>query len=561
MDGIDSKCRNALLEMVYSDNPLEVRIRDLYNAEGKHKHPLIDVCDFRLCDLKFNDFRTYPSNGHEYGISFTKDNIPSSLFLIGRNGSGKSTIFSALEMIYCGQSSYAKESKGDDVDSYLTYGFGNSKETAEQKGWKLKYKFAGEKEYRTIDKDHIQAFVPPCFLCYESEIEKSREYNGLFKWILQQLGYGKLLIIKDAIDNLKRQNEEQTKLLSSNNLYSNEDLKQLVNVILNNHIDNRIRKEITTYCNYDNINEQAVYSLFSSLWQSLYSVESSEGEMINTKTGNVNNDNEEIKKHIAKLYTKLLSIIIKHQKDETWGYDDVKSLILEIENDNGMNVDANSKELETYSQLLDDMRKFTTKFCTELVSEFITQNATEIEEIMRMFSSHEENYKFVNTAKETIRDLEMQISVKTKREFTTSPLEYLNTFRYRLYFVTLKLALSFKWMELTGISSPVVIDDVFNASDFDNSVKLESYIYNLKKIYDHICIEKGFNKPLQLIILTHDDMVHNSVKNGFCSYHAGDNEKLMSERIFPAICARLYKLEELSFIKNGKSVDYKNVYL
>ena len=162
--------------------------------------------------------------------------------------------------------------------------------------------------------------------------------------------------------------------------------------------------------------------------------------------------------------------------------------------------------------------------------------------------------------KNNIKDLEMQISVENERGFVTSPLEYFNTFRYRLYFVTLKLALSFKWMEHTGIAAPVVIDDVFNASDFDNSVKLESYIYLVKKIFVHACIEKGFEKPLQLIILTHDDMVYNSVKNGFNSYVAGDNRNIMSEGYYPAIYARLYKLEELQVLEDSNDKEYKNIY-
>ena len=63
-------------------------------------------------------------------------------------------------------------------------------------------------------------------------------------------------------------------------------------------------------------------------------------------------------------------------------------------------------------------------------------------------------------------------------------------------------------------------------------------------------------------------MVYNSVKNGFSSYHADDNRKIMSESYFPAIYARLYKLEELSIIedikgqenKDSKGQEYKNVY-
>ena len=571
MNDVDSKCRNALLKMIYSSNPLTIRINDLNNPDGNVESLGLDLKDYRIRDLIFNDFRTYPSSeDHAYGVSFEKDNAPASLFLIGRNGSGKSTLFSALEMIYSGQSSNAKESKGSDENSYLTYGFGKSDKVNGQSGWQLKCKFAGNNEYWSIDKDNVKELVPPSFLCSEMEIEESRKSSKLYEWILKQLGYGKLLEIKKVIDELKRLNETQTQLLSTNQLFTTDDLKDLVNAILNNIIDDSFKRELSLYSKEENIKVNSSYRLFTSLWQKLAHTpnDSSEGAIFNPKISIGTENDDKIKKHIAKLYSKLNSIVGKHPENNSWGYDDVKNLIQEIENDNGLNVDTSAEELENNRILLDGMSNVIEDFSNELVSDFILQNSSDIEEIMRMFSSHHEMYKFINKEKGNIQNLEMQISVENERGFVTSPLEYFNTFRYRLYFVTLKLALSFKWMEHTGIAAPVVIDDVFNASDFDNSVKLESYIYLVKKIFVHACIEKGFEKPLQLIILTHDDMVYNSVKNGFSSYHADDNRDIMSEGYYPAIYARLYKLEELSIIedikgqenKDSKGQEYKNVY-
>ena len=563
MNDVDSKCRNALLKMIYSSNPLAIRINDLNNTDGNAESSGLVLKDYRIRDLIFNDFRTYPSSEeHAYGVSFEKDNAPASLFLIGRNGSGKSTLFSALEMIYSGQSSNAKESKWGDENSYLTYGFGKSDKVNGQSGWQLECKFAGNNEYWSIDKDNVKELVPPSFLCSEMEIEESRKSSKLYEWILKQLGYGKLLEIKKVIDELKRLNETQTQLLSTNQLFTTDDLKDLVNAILTNIIDDSFKRELSLYSKEENIKVNSSYRLFTSLWQKLAHTpnDSSEGAIFNPKISIGTENDDKIKKHIAKLYSKLNSIVGKHPENNSWGYDDVKNLIQEIENDNGLNVDTSAEELENNRILLDGMSNVIEDFSNELVSDFILQNSSDIEEIIRMFSSHHEMYKFINKEKGNIQNLEMQISVENERGFVTSPLEYFNTFRYRLYFVTLKLALSFKWMEHTGIAAPVVIDDVFNASDFDNSVKLESYIYLVKKIFVHACIEKGFEKPLQLIILTHDDMVYNSVKNGFNSYVAGDNRNIMSEGYYPAIYARLYKLEELQVLEDSNDKEYKNVY-
>ena len=194
-------------------------------------------------------------------------------------------------------------------------------------------------------------------------------------------------------------NEKQTLLLSSNELYSTDDLKELVNVIVNTKIVESLKNEISSYSDYNNINENSSFSLFPSLWKNLQANETTEGEVINMKIAQDEKNNEEIKKHIAKLYSKLNGIIKSHTEDNAWGYDDVKNLIMEIENDNGLNVDATSKELEENRKLLDEMNSFINGFSTELVSGFIQQNASDIEEVMRMFSSHNEKYKFINTEK------------------------------------------------------------------------------------------------------------------------------------------------------------------
>ena len=104
-------------------------------------------------------------------------------------------------------------------------------------------------------------------------------------------------------------------------------------------------------------------------------------------------------------------------------------------------------------------------------------------------------------------------------------------------------------------------EKLFVAQELINKVKSKCCgIKVVKKIFVHACIEKGFEKPLQLIILTHDDMVYNSVKNGFNSYVAGDNRNIMSEGYYPAIYARLYKLEELQVFEDSNDKEYKNVY-
>jgi len=89
------------------------------------------------------------------------------------------------------------------------------------------------------------------------------------------------------------------------------------------------------------------------------------------------------------------------------------------------------------------------------------------------------------------------------------PKTYYNGFRYKLYCFSIKLALSIITMKLYDIKAPIIIDDIFSSSDFDNS-KL------INKLFSRLAIEYqrqtgGRPEDLQYIIFTHDEVIGNSL--------------------------------------------------
>ena len=54
--------------------------------------------DLRLLNIRFQNIRQFPLA--LYGLSFERNGNPCSTFLVGRNSTGKSTIFSAIEYYY-----------------------------------------------------------------------------------------------------------------------------------------------------------------------------------------------------------------------------------------------------------------------------------------------------------------------------------------------------------------------------------------------------------------------------------------------------------------------------
>lgn len=95
-------------------------------------------------------------------------------------------------------------------------------------------------------------------------------------------------------------------------------------------------------------------------------------------------------------------------------------------------------------------------------------------------------------------------------EFT--PQQYLNSFRLKLYGLSVKVALSFAIMKAYNFNFPLVLDDVIFASDFYNRKGVKDFIQNLLECYRVQC--KGLN-DLQIIFFTHDEVVFDAVIDAF----------------------------------------------
>ncbi|MDE7427599.1 MAG: hypothetical protein K2M79_07360 [Muribaculaceae bacterium] len=92
-----------------------------------------------------------------------------------------------------------------------------------------------------------------------------------------------------------------------------------------------------------------------------------------------------------------------------------------------------------------------------------------------------------------------------------NPRKYLNTFRFKLYCVSLKISLSLCCMQWYNIEFPIVIDDVFDSSDFNNRERIRTFIKNIFLAYSGLFPE---NHPLQMIFFTQDDVIGDSVYRG-----------------------------------------------
>lgn len=95
------------------------------------------------------------------------------------------------------------------------------------------------------------------------------------------------------------------------------------------------------------------------------------------------------------------------------------------------------------------------------------------------------------------------------KDEASTPERFYNSFRYKLYCISIKVVMAFMTMKMKGINAPLVFDDVFTASDFDNTVNISKFFEIVFRVFKEI--EEKNMSELQIIMFTHDEVVLNSM--------------------------------------------------
>jgi hypothetical protein len=84
--------------------------------------------------------------------------------------------------------------------------------------------------------------------------------------------------------------------------------------------------------------------------------------------------------------------------------------------------------------------------------------------------------------------------------------KYLNTFHFRLFSTMVGISIAIASRRNTQVNLPLVLDDVFYASDFENRTSVERFLQQIFKAFKTYTPDL----PLQLILLTHDQLIFES---------------------------------------------------
>lgn len=89
---------------------------------------------------------------------------------------------------------------------------------------------------------------------------------------------------------------------------------------------------------------------------------------------------------------------------------------------------------------------------------------------------------------------------------TTTPDQYFNTFRYKLFCLMVSLSIALATRKKYQVNLPLVIDDIFFASDFASKNSFSDFLHKVIEIFYRHTPEL----PLQFILFTHDDIIFRS---------------------------------------------------
>ena len=187
------------------------------------------------------------------------------------------------------------------------------------------------------------------------------------------------------------------------------------------------------------------------------------------------------------MYSELRKIFDSKSQMSKSKIDETNLLLTLIENITNRKREMESKEIHFLvdkENTIDERLRILEKISTTIqdiqhrvVLHFTQSFQDEISDVLKEFSDDNETFQVVATS----NTFGINIQVPKEGGFLTNPYEYFNSFRFKLFCISLKIALAISWMRTNKTIVPFVIDDVFNANDFMNGLKLERFV---QKIYN-----------------------------------------------------------------------------
>ena len=528
----------------------------MVKAQKKVNFPSSTVAmkDFRIRKYYIGHFRKF----HEYNckpfvLDLTTNGTFSSLFLVGKNSSGKTSLFSGLEYLYKGENiSSAKWRNVTDLNEFLPYG--NERMNDVKLSLIINDKDTDGKTYKEISKPLTDLCNLSAFFCCESDLSEIQKEDNLTRMFYQNLGLDGIIKVKRQLENLITL--DKTESLSDVTFpitYSYDTLQDDLLLIFSYN-----DKGIRDYCNQLVLFDKSLRMIIPSdsnatfkddiglmnvvlecifknrgILENLSYFKANQVRLSNYKK--IVDSSSKNPVEAFSLYKAMVSIqvFLKELKDyfeqlyAVFSSAELSKTILRAKVVRKINdvVANNTLQHQLYLIQQNHSADSVSKECREHLSQLI-------DEFSLMFNEDRDNIikayektvipilnEFTRLAgyeyERVVLDADDgRLSIKINNNyvsqgFMTTPKRFYNSFRLKLYAVSVRVTLAFLVMKMYSIKVPLVFDDIFTASDFDNSVNIDRFFHFIFDSFQKM--ELGDKRDLQIIMFSHDEVILNMI--------------------------------------------------
>lgn len=294
-------------------------------------------------------------------------------------------------------------------------------------------------------------------------------------------------------------------------------------------IDNLKSKQIPTYQDYGTLYKLIVQDIIKSNASIINNISifiKERKEVLEQTIRGLTNDNQEL------TTAQKIALVESEIKRLTEQLELAKKLISELT----PQIEKLQKEVALVKRIKSELEGFIPLFDNE-VNELINTAFDPIQEIVEAILKEylkEENLKLVIAKKEKkviIDDQEVinniivsnldYLGSETGEIKSVTPDMYFNTFRYKLFCLMVSLSLALATRKEHKINLPLIIDDIFFASDF---ISKNSFAEFLQKVIQ-LFYKQTPDMPLQIILFTHDDLIFRSAIDAVDNFRLENQEE------------------------------------
>lgn len=573
--------------------------------------------DLRILEMGVDNFRAFPKSKRKYGLQFhpleKEPPEPWSFMGIGSNGVGKSSFFGALEW-KCNNRVSECEFRNSDTDTeakcapedFIKHYGTNSAETSND-----------DIIIKTVSgRSDFEKFTLSPFFCTEKDlIDMVREMpKGEDKdWIPYIFNFSGYRLISNFIDNLLTLHKEM------------EEIEMAPGSVIYSGMEQKVYDAIDKFNQMD-ISTKAINDFTSIEFKPLISFFNTVRRFNKAKPEKVEKSLEELSKFLD-LFEKKVNAVPLFEKPEKEAYqkmiagfrvwpEEIERIKRGVEDIDTFQSKCH-REIDhltiTHKQQSKDLRgrmvDFSTTFVEslekikeksilypmdknperwkrmksnlqnlyDLCGEIRTQIAKEIAD-ENFFRNIEvfltENQFLEKESEELVHDTreDIKFNVRKKIDSPTGVVPvavYFNTFRTKLVALLIRVSIAKAIMARENFRFPLVFDDIFYSSDFENKKKLSAFFRNLLTPKSHEGDsgkgEKSEGKSdLQIIFFTHDELMvslnQEWVENREPAEEEDDGPRVIPARIFgPSIVKDEWRRGTFEITVNGVSTPCVNM--